>query len=186
MSLSHLIRPSGSLKTLVIGDGRMQRDCVELLPKTVLSPSSLEQLTLLSMDLTSLSLAPLKGNCNITTLEFEECTLGSKNISCIAEALHSNTALTNLAIRIYIESDTSQPTYALRALSKALKGNQSLKKLRVSLKPDSVLGKQGARALVGALKYNHTLERLELDHHNQAHFSRTEQRTRDSRVKFLM
>ncbi len=54
ISLSHLIRPSGSLKKLTIGDKYMQRDCVELLLKTILSSSSLKHLTLLSMDLTSL------------------------------------------------------------------------------------------------------------------------------------
>ncbi len=83
---------------LTVGDEYMRHDCVELLLKAVLSPSSLEHLTLLSMDLPSLSLAPLKGNCNITTLEFEGCTLGSEDISCIAEVLHSNITLTTLGI----------------------------------------------------------------------------------------
>ncbi len=188
VSLSHLIRPSGSLKKLIIGDKHMQRDCVELLLKTVLSPSSLEHLTLWEVDFPSLSLAPLKGNCNITTLEFWGGTLGSKAISCIAKALHSNTTLTTLGIGIdyspvHIRSDTSQTTDALRDLSKALKGNQSLKELTVLLNPVSVLGSEGARALVGALQYNRTLECLDL-HRCQKHFSPAERATIDSRIQF--
>ncbi len=188
--LSHLIRPSGSIKNLVIGDKRMQRDCVKLLLKTVLSPSSLEHLTLWSMDMTPLSLAPLKGNCNITTLEFKECTLGSEDISCIAEALHTNSTLTTLGIGeqilpVFIRSDTSQTTDTLRDLSKALKVNRSLKELLVSLEPDSVLRREGVRALVGAFQYNRTLERLKLCRHCREHFSPAELTAMDSNVLFL-
>ncbi len=190
MSLSDLIRPSGSLKKLKIGEKRMQRDCVQLLLKTVLSPSSLEYLTLWSVDLTSLSLAPLKGNCNITTLEFEECCLGSKDISCIAEVLHSNTTLTTLrigrlAFPVHIQSDTSKTTDALIDLSEALNVNRSLKELTVLLYSDSVLGRQGVRALVGALQYNRTIEDLNLDSDCRKHFSSAEFAAMDCRIQFF-
>ena len=53
MALSQLIRPTGCLKKLSIGDWNMPPECVELMMKTVLSTSSLEDLTVRYVDLTS-------------------------------------------------------------------------------------------------------------------------------------
>ncbi len=88
VSLFHLIRLSGGLKDLVIGGHRMQPDCVELLLKSVLSPSSLQNLCLHSMDMeeSSLSFSPLEGNRYIKTLECVKGTIGSKDISCIFQS----------------------------------------------------------------------------------------------------
>ncbi len=71
MSLSYLIRPPGGLKELTIDDHRMQPDCVELLLKTVLSPSSLQTLDLCCGDGTLISFSSLKDNCNLTLLRIQ-------------------------------------------------------------------------------------------------------------------
>ncbi len=72
LSLSPLIRPPGGLKELTVGEFGMQPDCVELLLKTVLSPSSLQTLILadVKMDGTSLSFSPLKDNVISHRYEF--------------------------------------------------------------------------------------------------------------------
>ncbi len=127
MSLSHLIRPPGGLKTLTVGDKYMQPDCVELLLKTVLTPSSLQTLYLcyMKMDDTSLSFSPLKDNCNGTLLQITTCTIGSQDISCIAEALCSNTTLEKLWLGrvtkfpysrpVTVTSDTNKVTLTVQS-----------------------------------------------------------------------
>ncbi len=133
VSLSHLIRPPGGLKELTVGDEHMQPDCVELLLKAVLSPSSLQTLTLkhMKMDDSSFSFSPLKDDCNITWLVLDLRTIGSQDISSIAEALHSNTTLEELRLRSIIMSDTNEvnTNSAVRDLADALKVNRSLKLL---------------------------------------------------------
>ncbi len=49
--LSHLVVPSGNLKELLIDYRNIKQDCMKLLLKTVISPSSLEYLVLWGMDL---------------------------------------------------------------------------------------------------------------------------------------
>ncbi len=146
MSLSHLKRPSGSLKELTIGDPGMQAVCVELLLKTVLSPSSLQTLSLRNMQTreSSLSFSPLEGNCNIKTLECVEGTIGGKDISCISRVLCSNTLETlqlggvGYSVMTIHEYDTSQIDDALRGLAEALKVNRSLKEVLNILYPHPV------------------------------------------------
>lgn len=145
LALSHLISPSGGLKKLVMGHKDMQRDCMDLLLEGVLSPSSLQSVCLVDMriDMTSVSLAPLKENCNITHLAFSSGTMGSRGISY----LHSNTMMENVTIgdnslpTFYthplflfgsprtVHSDPNRVTDSLKVLADALKVNQSLKEL---------------------------------------------------------
>ncbi len=135
MSLSHLIRPSGGLKELTIGGYCMQPDCVELLLKTVLSPSSLHTLCLHGMQMgkSLLSFSPLERNCYIKTLVCVGGTIGSKGISCISRVLYINATLETLWLGVGImtidEYDTSEFLDAVRGLAEALKVNRSLKKV---------------------------------------------------------
>ncbi len=185
-SLSDLIRPSGGLKKLSIGDEHIQHDCVELLLKTVLSPFSVEHLTLWLVDLTASSLERLKENRNITALRFHSVTMGTKIISCIAEVLHVNTTLEELK---FLFASFSSPGIedGLRDLSRAFKVNKSLKVLSISqgsLYDTGPLPREGVRSLVGALQYNQTLERLQLPRYCRNHFSQEELRAMDKRVGF--
>ncbi len=206
MSLSRLIRPPGGLKRLIVGDEHMQPDCVELLLNTVLSPSSLRTLALcyMKMDGTSLSFSLLKNNCNLTTLEMATCTIGSQDISCIAEVLCSNTTLEelwlgtvamdemftdNYSTTVMVTSDTNEvnTNSAVRNLADALKVNQSLKILSLTILTlhdrtyNSALGEEGARALIGALQCNQTLNELCLPDSDRF-FSPEELAAVDSRV----
>ena len=78
MALSQLIRPTGCLKELMIGDEDMPPECIKLMMKTVLSPSSLEDLIVCSLDLTSCRncLSLPAENHNLTRLELCDCNLG--------------------------------------------------------------------------------------------------------------
>ncbi len=198
--LSDLIRPSGNLKKLDIGDKRMQHDCVELLLKTVLSPSSLKHLVLY-VGLTTSSFEHLKENRNITVLALRHVTMGTKTISRISQLLHRNTTLENLR---FILSSDSIPGIKdeLRALSCALKVNRSLKTLGlfcvtslfahlvhevITGSPHHILPREEVRALVGALQYNQTLEKLQLPDHCQDcyYFSQEEFTALGNRVGFV-
>ncbi len=206
MSLSHLIRPPGDLKELKVGDRHMQPDCVALLLKTVLSPSSLQTLYLIhmKMDGTSLLFSPLKDNCNVTSLQIGMCTIGSRIVSSIAEALCSNTTLEKLWLGrvsmtkftylfnssgpVMVTSDTNEvnTNSAVRDLADALKVNRSLKELELNILRyyrtyTLAMGKEGARALVGALQCNQTLEELRIPN-GDWFFSPEELAAMDSRV----
>ncbi len=190
MPFSYLVRPSGSLKELAIGHSGMQRVCVELLLKTVLSPTSLEHLALWGVDLTALSFAPMEDNHTLATLKLYQCTLGSEDLAFIAAIVQGNTTLKSLHVGdgdchvpVHIQSSASQTEDALRVLSQALKVNRSLKLLSLHLSSYSALGREGVRALVGALLYNQTLEHLKLPGHCRENFSRDELSAMDTRVE---
>ncbi len=203
MSLSHRIRPSGSLKELIIGHRDMQPNCVELLLMVVLSPSSLQTLCLREVDMeeSSLSFSPLERNCTIKTLECARGTIGIKGISCISEVLCRNTTLETLHLEDitvgYHRIDmcvTLNQTYldqlddALRGLAEALKVNRSLKELlinvgvRLNYKWTSLVGREAAQALIGALQHNQTLTSLSL---YRLPTIANEIRATDSRVKWF-
>ncbi len=99
-ALSQLIRPSGCthLKRLEIGGESMSPDCVELMMRTLFSPSSLETLTVTRTDLTSSRncFPPLEENSNLSLL-FISCQIGSQSTS-LARALQTNHTIENLRI----------------------------------------------------------------------------------------
>ena len=92
MALSQLIRPTGCLKELEIADEDMSPECVELMMKTVLSPSSLEKLKVWVVDLTSYwnCFSLLAENHNLDTLVYI-CThrliIETEVTSCLVETL---------------------------------------------------------------------------------------------------
>ena len=88
MALSQLIRPTGCLKKLEIGED-MPPECVELMMKTVLSTSSLEDLLVWHVDLSSCwnCFSLLVENHNLTTLRLYHCTIDTEVASCLAETL---------------------------------------------------------------------------------------------------
>ena len=137
------------------------------------------------MDLTSLSLAPLKTNHNITNLQ---CAFGDIDICSIAEILHINTTLETLSIgevEFIHGSETNSVSVdqtAFTALSDALKVNRSLKVLKLNCETHK-LARERVRALIGALQYNQTLERLELPRKWNNNFSGE---AVDSRVIFSL
>ncbi len=179
MALSPLMQPSaGSLKELVIGDNEMPQEAVSLMVEKSLSPSSLRNLTMWGMDLTSRSFALLEENHNVSKLELSLCTLDNEVVSSIAKALHRNTTLRELYLISY--SSRSPIDDGVIALSVMLRNNQSLKSMAVKS-----VGREAVRALCGALKYNQTLEHLELHPNNRTFFSDIERHEMDCRVSFM-
>ena len=95
-ALSRLIRPSGCLKTLTIGNENMSPECVKLMMKTVLSPSSLEDLYVHYVNLTSEScntFSLLAENCNLTRLCLPYFQICSDQVTSCLDSLQKNYTL---------------------------------------------------------------------------------------------
>ena len=102
-ALSHLIRPSGYLRKLSIGDRwGMLPKCQELMMMTVFSPSSLEDLTIWCVDLSSSlnSFAVLKDNGNLIRLTFmlPQSTGQEETPSALISALQQNHTLRQVTV----------------------------------------------------------------------------------------
>ena len=102
-ALSHLIRPSGYLRKLSIGDRwGMLPKCQELMMMTVFSPSSLEDLTIWCVDLSSSlnSFAVLKDNGNLIRLTFMllQSTGQEETPSALISALQQNHTLRQVTV----------------------------------------------------------------------------------------
>ena len=93
MALSRLIRPTGCLKALTIGDKDMPPECVELTIKMVLLPSSLEELDIYSVNLTPEScntFSLLAENCNLTRLCLPYFHISSDQVTSFLDSLQKN------------------------------------------------------------------------------------------------
>jgi len=174
-ALSQMIIPTCSLEELDIGDKGMTPECVELMMNTVFSQSSLKKLRIWEVEL-NFTFLPLSGNKNLTELQLLCCNFGSKGISSLADALHTNTVLKNLTINT-MSSRYQIGTEDSKALSELLKTNRTLEVL--SLMCDKSLGEAGTADLISALEYNSTLQHLVIP--KQAGLSST-----DSRVTCLL
>ena len=151
-ALSQLIRPSGCLKELLVGDHDMSPECLELMVETVLSQSSLSTLNVSYPSTHSLDdFTPLERNYNLSKLVISSSI---RSISPLAKALHKNTTLRSLTV-----SSQQIGTGGAIALAEMLKVNQSQEVLSLN-KFDKSLGKDGTHALVNALHHNHTLKEL--------------------------
>lgn len=158
-ALSQMIIPTCSLEELDIGDKDMTPECVELMMNTVFSQSSLKKLRIWEVEL-NFTFLPLSGNKNLTELQLLRCNFGSKGISSLANALHTNTVLKNLTINtMSLPSRHHQiGTEDTKALSELLKTNRTLEVL--SFMCDKSLGATGTTDLISALEYNSTLQHL--------------------------
>lgn len=160
-ALSQLIRPTGSLRTLWIGDEGMPAEYTELMMKTVLSPSSLTELAIFGLDLTSCYavFTFLEDNSNLTWLTTHFCKIGSHGTSCLANALHKNTTLKTLQLfMLQVPLSGLIGTEGALALSKMLKINSSLEWLRIDA--DNSLGYDGIGAILSSIQDNSTLKEL--------------------------
>ena len=159
MALSVVIQPSGSLRELEIGSFiDMSPECVHLLVRTALSPSSLREVRLWVPS----SLSPLDYvetiSDNLITLDFRSPGVYYKQLS------------TNLTGKGGIK------------LSNILKENTTLKELQL----DIPLQNFEVRANIESLKINDTLTELRLSkrYHSQ-YFSELEQKTLDCRIMWF-
>ena len=157
---------------LSIGDPYMTKDCVSLMVKVLLSPSSLKEIDICSVEWTSNNVgnfALLENNKNIRILwfkvyheDFEEDSPDlNPVIPAIAKALRNNDSLVHLGIppcekphihRFDIEHES------VVALSEMLRVNSTLEYLDVF----TPLACDDIRVLLSALQDNYTLEQLHL------------------------
>ena len=181
-ALSQLIEQSTNLKGLIIGNQDISNECVALLIETVLSPASLNEVELWSLQFTDENVRRFKlleNNSNLCKLKFINCSVGLElAVPYVAEALHKNESLTLLGIpyktpnSIYIskeltlidslfaeqnEYDINFGESSIRALSEMLKVNKTLKCLIICA---TNLSNEDILTLISALQVNSTLKSL--------------------------
>ena len=160
-ALAGLVWPSSSLRKLRVGGPPLATDVVNQLVRTVLSPSSLNAVTIWGFE------HPLDG---IETI--------SVNISYLTFYYRFD-----LKLNTSPHQATANPSRVKGGtkLSHILRGNTSLKELTLIIQLD----KDEVHDIIDSLKDNHSLERLELSegYHSQ-YFSESERQALDPRVHF--
>ena len=157
MALSEVVHKLKCLRELSIGNYDMSPECVPQLVRTVLSSSSLRDLTVCVPP----SASPLD---HINTI---------------------NVNLTEMRLETFEHPLSQQPSEVRGGIrfSNLLKENKTLKHLYL----DIPLGDTEVRAIVDSLKINHTITKLCLSkqYHSQ-YFSESEQQTLDQRINFFL
>ena len=156
MSLSEVVHTSGSLTKLMIGSENMAPECVLQLVRTVFSPSSLREVTVVVPS----SAFPLD---HIHTL-------------------HKN--LTKLRLLSFRVPPPEQPSEIRGGItfSNILKENKTLKALDLLIP----LANTEVRAIVNSLKINRTIAVLRLAHrYHSQYFSESELKSLDCRIEWL-
>ena len=174
MALSQLISPTGYLQELMIGDRNMPPECVQLMMKTVLSPSSLEVLNVWGVDLTFYGncFSPLAENHNLARLELG-CKCGGEVVSCLASSLFNNSTLRVLQMGYQSGNEGAI------LCSKMLKVNRSLEEFGFPNREHSEVC-----AIIDSLQHNHTLKILYINKKSRKYFSRAAISAMDPRVTF--
>ena len=173
-ALSKLLKSTKCLEELAIGDPFMTEECVSLMVKVLLSPSSLEEVTIRSVEWTTGNIGNFKlleSNKNISSLQFRVYHEAIKEdrytidlnpvIPAVAKALHKNDSLLYLGIppckKPHVEYFDIEHE-SIVALSKMLRVNKTLKHLDVF----TPLTCDDIQSLASALQGNDTLEHLHL------------------------
>ena len=155
MSLSKVVHTSGNLKQLKIGNEDMASECVLPLLRTVLSPSSLRDLT----------------------VRIPSSLFLLNHVDTFNENL---TKLILLSFGNLPSKQSSEVRGGIR-FSSILKENKTLKELKLLIP----LEETEVRAIVDSLKINHTIAKLTFAHrYHSRYFSGPELHSQDCRIKF--
>ena len=156
-SLKELLKCSCSLCKLTIGDSDMSMECVQVLLTTVLGQTSLTKLSLVDVQLDSVThhLSQLIAvNTNLVELWFSYCSASVHVVSGISRAMLQNKTIRKLGIR----KCSGVNETATSALIRIVEGNNSLEELHVGEKIEV----SGCIQLIQALSNNTMLRTLKL------------------------
>ena len=165
-ALAGLVQPSSSLRKLEVGGPGVSpgpplaTDVVNQLVRTVLSPSSLNTVTIWDCEYGIETIS-----VNISSLIFQQLPHLGQELNISPRPLTANPSR--------VKGGTK--------LSHILRGNTSLKELSLTIPLD----KDEVHDIIDSLKDNHSLERLWLSEEYHYHyFSKSEQQALDPRVRF--
>ena len=137
-SLGQLITPNGTLTSLKIACTSLTREQVPFILDVLLAESSLQNLNIYGMNLIqsrrNAKLSLLEKNSNLKVLQLNDCPLGSRGASVLADALAKNTSLTSLHLNGCHKIQESGG----KAFSQMLSVNKTLKYMKLSF--DESLG----------------------------------------------